>query len=143
MVPAAGACSSTSHILFRNSLSELRAQQKAILASERTAQAACAAVEKSVMTATWKLLSKVPPGLVSAARPLMDAFQFDLKQRDQIERAHVALSLLLAPFQDVLLVGKLADVSTCAPPSHKWCGVKVACQPVCRKAYSSGAGRPN
>jgi hypothetical protein len=103
-------------MLVRCRVAVSEAAAAARMASAAVAQAAraAAAAQRHARLAWERLLAGCPAAPEGAARPLLTAFTFHRDRVEDVRRCGTALSLLLAPVQDVLLVQRMADVSRCA-----------------------------
>ena len=95
-------------------MQQLKSAHKAALADCKKAQLSYGQAESKAQASRHKVLCKAPAVAGAAAEPLIDAFQLRLERTEEIQWASTALSLLLAPYQDVLVVPKLTNVQECA-----------------------------
>ena len=80
-----------------------------------------------------KLLAQCPQVKSDTAQPFLMAFMFKPTHLDTVRRCQLALSLLMAPAQDVLLVPYMADVSRYVSPAPHV--LRLSCD--CRWPYAT------
>ena len=99
----------------RRSAAELRNSVHAAKQAQSVAQRTFSQTDETAKQALWRVTSRCAAADPAIARPLMTAFKFDLSQQKLVEKCAAALSLLLAPYKDVLLIRSMADAPQCAP----------------------------
>lgn len=99
----------------RNSMQHMRTAKRAADTTVAIATAAHCTAERRAHAEHEKLLTWCPQVTSADARPLLASFTFKPPCIETVRRCQLALSLLLAPTQDVLLLPCMADVSRYVP----------------------------